>query len=48
VIPKVYAEVPRSAHSLEHELFLEEVVLRAVREGLCPAGEPLADMLEPL
>jgi hypothetical protein len=41
VIPKVYAEVPRSAHSLEHELFLEEVVLRAVREGLCPAGEAL-------
>lgn len=38
VIPKVYRELPETHNFMELELFLEDVVLAAVREGLCPAG----------
>lgn len=38
VIPKVYKELPETHNFLELELFLEDVVLSAVREGLCPGG----------
>ncbi|KAF6260138.1 pyruvate kinase [Scenedesmus sp. NREL 46B-D3] len=46
IIPKVVADVPRSANVLEHELFLEGVVLGAVREGLCPAGSQVVCALQ--
>lgn len=39
MIPKLFSEVPRTANSMELELFLEDVVVRAVKEGLCPAGK---------
>ncbi|WIA15846.1 hypothetical protein OEZ85_012601 [Tetradesmus obliquus] len=46
VIPKLFDEVPRSAASLEQELFLEEVVMAAVRQGLCPAGKQVVCALQ--
>jgi hypothetical protein len=39
VIPKILPELPRSASVLELELMLEEVVVKAVNQGLCPPGK---------
>jgi len=30
-IPKIYSALPRSADFFEHEMFLEEVVIKAVK-----------------
>ncbi|WIA36024.1 hypothetical protein OEZ86_007385 [Tetradesmus obliquus] len=46
IIPKLFDQVPRSAASLEQELFLEEVVMAAVRQGLCPAGKQVVCALQ--
>lgn len=39
VIPKIVPEMPRTQDVLELELTLEEAVIKAVQEGICPPGK---------
>ncbi|KAF8059377.1 hypothetical protein HT031_005182 [Scenedesmus sp. PABB004] len=43
---RLFASTPRAAQSLEHELFLEDAVLSAVRDGLCPPGSQVVCALQ--
>jgi hypothetical protein len=39
VIPRLLPELPRSSNVLDLEIALEEVVMKAVQDGLCPAAK---------